>query len=180
MKLAWILCCLWVLLLLVVGVVLFTEEKGATHGFKHPAVSAMDRGGSGLDRHEPLLIHGWLFGVLQISAFVGCLAFGARRQGRLGRLWWAFLIGGLLYVGVFTSMVLAYRDWIHSADPGDPAFWGPFPTATTLMLFGLWAMPFYFVVLYVVVFDRWIFTKEDLQKFEELVAARRRGQEDDS
>ena len=41
------------------------------------------------------------------------------------------------------------------------------------MLFGLWWVPFYFVVLYVVAFDRWIVTPEDLEKFERLVAASR-------
>ncbi|MCH7728167.1 MAG: hypothetical protein IH991_17070 [Planctomycetes bacterium] len=48
------------------------------------------------------------------------------------------------------------------------------------MLFGLWWVPFYFVVLYVVSFDRWIATPEDLEKFERLVAASRRREAKDS
>ena len=51
---------------------------------------------------------------------------------------------------------------------------GSFPLPTAIMLYGLWAMPLVFVVLYVVKFDRWIVTEEDMTRFREIVESRRR------
>lgn len=43
-------------------------------------------------------------------------------------------------------------------EPYKPTFFGPFPAATTCMLFGLWPLPTFLIFLYVFYFDRWIYT----------------------
>ncbi len=164
---------LFVLLLamwVIVGIAVMTEEGNAGHGIEHPQFHTMDHGDTDPQRHGQMLVLAWILGLLQIATFVGFLAFGARRREGLGGMTGLFLLGGLLYAGVFTLMFLAYGASLQDAES---AFIGPFPAPTAIMLFGLWWVPFYFVVLYVVSFDRWIATPEDLEKFERLVAASR-------
>jgi hypothetical protein len=154
-------------LVLIVAVV--QGESSVGHGFAHPKYATMERGGLGLERHGPILWLGWLFGVLQIAIFVVCIALGSVRRGRTGGMSWVLTIGGLLYVGVFSVMFLAYFGSLEA----DPTLMGSFPEATALMLYALWPVPTYFVIVYVTMFDRWIFTADDSARFEALVAASR-------
>jgi hypothetical protein len=133
----------------------------------------MEQGGSGPDRHGHLLTYGWVLGLLEIAVFVGFLAFGTRRQGEANPLRSRFLIGGLVYAGVFTLIILTYRNFLA----GDQqVFLGWFPAPTSLMLFGMYLAPYYFVVLYVVSFDSTIARPEDMERFQEMVTERRRRQ----
>ncbi len=176
MKLAWILLGLLLAMWIVVGVAIWMGESEVGHGFKHPQVAAMDRGGSGLQRHEHVLVWGWLCGLLEISVFVACLMLGSRRGRRLGPIVWPLVIGGAIFGGMFTLLIAAYRNYLYASDP---VFLGPFPLPTALMIFGMWGVPLLFVILYVVAFDRWIFTLDDALKFQELVAARKASKEAD-
>ena len=84
-------------------------------------------------------------------------------------------LGGLLYVVVFTVMLFAYRDYLQR--PDQPLV-GSLPAPTAVMIYGLWPMPIYFMFVYMLSFNRTILTPEDMQAFEELVAARRRRQQE--
>ena len=165
-----LLLALWI----VVGIASMTAGSRDGHGTQHVQFETMDQGGSGQQRHGHILVLGWSFGVLQIATFVGCLALGARRKERLGRLKWAFVVGGLLYAAEFSAIFVSYHRFLQQADP---SFLGPFPAPTTWLLVGLWAAPLYFVLLYVITFDRNILTADDFEKFQQLLAARRQQQE---
>jgi len=86
------------------------------------------------------------------------------------------LFGAIAYQAVFVMLFLAYRDSLS----GEPvAFIGSFPAATWWLLFGVYLMPYYFIVLYVTFFDRWVVTPETLKKFDELLSEYRPQQEED-
>ena len=170
-----ILVALWVVVL----VILLTPETPNGHGLPHSTYKEMDQGGDGVERHKALLLSGWVFGSLLIAFFVSLLAWGMFRQpfkaettgvnritGSTLHLW-MFLIGGLLYEGVFGMMCLTYRDSLTR--PGDVDFIGPFPSSVSWLLFGIWLFPAYFIVLYVILFDRYIVPPQKIQQFEELV-----------
>jgi len=155
--------------------VFLTPEVPDGHGFAHDRFSAMDQGGDGADRHGPVMFSGWLLGASSIAIFVGLLAWAAERAMSTGspnvrRL--TFVVGGLLFEGLFALMMLAYRDSL--VVPTEPAFIGPFPAATSWLLFGVWMAPAFFIVLFVVLFNRWFLSPAAMARFEQLVEERRR------
>ena len=44
-----------------------------------------------------------------------------------------------------------------------------FPLPTTIMLFGISFFPIFFILIYMLTFDRWILTEQDIDTFRELV-----------
>ena len=55
---------------------------------------------------------------------------------------------------------------------------GPIAGAAAVgLVFGLWPAPLWFVLLYVLQFDRRVLTADELQRFDERVAERRRAEE---
>lgn len=172
MKLSWILFALLVAMCCVLGYVVTIDEVGAGHGVTHPRFPTMQKGGDGLERHSSVIWWAWALGLLEIGLFVGLLALGIRHRGVLGQRKWPLVIGGLLYGAVFTLLVLSYQSY---ASTGSGSLFLSLPPPTAWMVYGLFGIPLYFHLLYMINFDRWVLTPEDLERFHRLVAARREG-----
>ena len=140
------------------GSVQTVSASGGTH-LRFPS---MDHGGSGSRRHEPVLALAWVFGVLQLALVVGCLALGVRR----GRVRARLAAGGLVLAVIVTMMVVSYRGYF---DDPDAAFFA-LPVPTAWFLYGFWPAQFLVVGLYVLLFDREIVTRRDLDRFREILA----------
>ena len=76
--------------------------------------------------------------------------------------------GGLVLALIVTMMVVSYRGYL--ADP-DAAFLA-LPAPTAWFLYGFWPAQFLVVGLYVLLFDREIVTRHDLDRFREILARR--------
>jgi hypothetical protein len=137
------------------------------HGITHPRFPSMNHGGDGPARHRPMLWLGWAFGLLQLAIIVGCLMLGVKRAGPV-RLWLGG--SGVVLGGLFTMMVVTYSG---SLADQTPELFLSLPAPTAWFLYGFWPAEFLVVVLYVVLFSRSIATPDDLQRFREIVAARR-------
>ena len=164
-SLHWVLFGLLLALCLVVGVALSMEEPPDSQGYGHGELSTMRQGGTG-ERHSQVLWLGVAFGVLQLLLFVACLGFGlrgVRGSSRAKRR--ALLLGGVLYLAVFLVLIVAYQDYLK--DPTRLLVSLPPPTA--VMLWVLWPFPLYFVLVYSLKFEDWVFRKEDSDRFRELV-----------
>ena len=170
MKLPWVFFALLLAMCFLVGYVFTVEESTLGHGFTHPEFGTMQRGGDGVERHAEVLWCGWLFGVLEISVFVAMLALGLRHRGELLERKWPLLFGLLLYMGVFTLIILTYQ--AYAAADSRPLFLS-LPAPSAWMLYGLWGVPLYFHGLYVLFFDRWVLKGEDLDRFRQIVEAKR-------
>ena len=133
-------------------------------GVTHARFPSMDHGGSGPRRHGPVLGLAWAFGVLQLALVVGCLALGVRR----GRVRAGLAAGGLVLVLIVTMMVISYGGYLD--DPHAAFLALPVPTAW--FLYGFWPAQFLVVALYVLLFDREIVTRRDLERFREILARR--------
>lgn len=168
MKTPLILFCLLVAMCGVMLVAFLADEAPNARGVSHSRIEEMDEGGLP-SRHSPdLLALGWAFGMLQIGVYVGCLVLASRnREAR--RLIALLILCGLVYAGAFTGMTFVYAQSLFAAEP---AFLGPFPASTSWMLFVLWPVPLLFVVCYVAGFRRWVWTSEDRERFEEILALR--------
>ena len=154
-----------------------TVKEYLGHGFTHAEFETMNAAGPGAERHEKVLWLAWAFGMLEIVFFLTCLAFGGRKAGKVGPLARPIVIGGVVYAAVFTLMVLSYRGYMN--EDTHALFLG-FPQPTAWMLYGLWVFPFFFLLLYIFIFDRWTFTDEDLARFHEILAQRRANEADES
>ena len=166
-SLHWVLFGLLLALCLVVGVALFLEEPPDSQGYEHLDKRTMRQGGAG-ERHSQVLWLGAAFGVLQLLLFVGCLGFALRGdRGSTRAKTWALLGGGVLYLAVFLVLIVAYQDYLK--DPTRLFLSLPLPTA--VMLWVLWPFPLYFVFVYSMKFEDWVFRKEDSQRFRELVGS---------
>ena len=140
------------------------------HGIGHPQFSTMLIGGSGADRHEKILWLGWALGVLEIGFFVACLALGLRKAGKVGPAKVPLAIGGIGFAIVFTFLILSYRGYMNEAEH---ALFFSLPLPTAWMLYGIWFFPVFFIVLYVVTFDTWNLTHDELERFQEILKAKR-------
>ena len=170
-----LLSAMWIAVLLI----FFTPTGPHSHGYPHDHIKAMDQGGAGAERHTQLLLPGWFLGATIIAIFVSLLTWATVRSlindgsGKtltsLGSLVGAFLVGGILFETVFTLMFLAYRDSLEV--PKNPVFIGSFPAATWWLLFGVWMLPAYFILLYVVFFNSWFLPPETMTRFRKLLVA---------
>ena len=133
----------------------------AAAGAPHPEVSEMNRGGDA-SRDAGRIVIGGLYGGLQIVLLVTGLCLGIRRD--LGSPV-PLLIAGAAYLVTFAAMVGTYALGMENV----PIVLG-LPLPTSLMVFGMWGVPFLFVVLYVAKFRDWIFSDEDSRRFANLVA----------
>lgn len=155
----------------VVAFVVLGLEVDSSHGVTHDQFpQSMLQGGSGVERHRDVRWLGLAFGLLQISLFVGCLLLGLRQlKGRVG----VFAACGAVYALAFTLMVVA--DHFYATGQARQIVLG-FPLPTALMVYGVGGAPLAFVLIYVLQFDRWILTPDDLERFEQLVQEKRRGE----
>lgn len=102
---------------------------------------------------------GLAFGIVTIFALVGSLMFAAQHAKYALQVTLAVLCGGILYVAMFVVMMLSFRDYVREG----PSLLGPFAAPTTWMVFGLWAVPMIFVVMYCVKFNTWFAPQTESQ-----------------
>ena len=88
------------------------ERIRAGHGVTHPAFASMDHGGSGAERHAPILCSPGPFGLLQLALIVGCLMLGLRPFGRLAT---GSRRAASCSASLFTMMVATYRGYLATA-----------------------------------------------------------------
>ena len=139
-----------------------STDAVSASGATHQRFPSMDHGGSGPRRHGPVLGLAWAFGVLQLALVVGCLALGVRRDRVRVRL----AAGGLVLALIVTMMVVSYRGYLDDPDAAFIAL----PVPTAWFLYGFWPAQFLVVGLYVLLFDREIVTRRDLDRFREILA----------
>ncbi len=174
-------CAVLIVVFLIEGVPYRDDpDEGRTylgHGFDHPTFASMQHSGDGKERHQTILWWGWAFGMLIVGVFVTCLAIGATRQERVGPFLMPLLAGAVVYLAIFTLMVVSYSAYMNGESEGlflsqvKPTAW---------MIYGVWLFPLVFALLYTVTFDKWYFTEDDMERFRQLVAQRKAQAGDDS
>lgn len=152
---------------LVLGALILNGARSNWGPVDHPQFPTMQRSGWSWENNDPLLAGVWLVGTLQIAVFLCLLGLGLSGRKGSGPVRVPLLLGGLLHAGIFTWMILAH------VYPVAPSLWS-FPPPTVVMVFFLWILPpIYFVILYVVSFDRWILTEETDRRFRRFVRSRK-------
>jgi hypothetical protein len=163
MRLASVLFVLLLAMAVVVGYVFVAvEESEIGHGFTHPELETMQRGGDGAERHEDVLVAGAVMGVLQIVFFGVILAFGTRRGRPMGMEEWVLVAGTVVFVLTWLMLVYTY---LHYAAEGGGELAFSFPVPTAWMLFGVGFAPGIFILLYFLRFESWVLSDEEVEAF---------------
>lgn len=154
-----------------------TERIIKSHGYEHAEFPTMKHGGPGAERHAVTLWVGWVFAILCILFYAGCLALGMGRNGKLGPAKGPLILGTVIFVAIFTALIFSYRAYMHE-DTHSLFLSQVKPTAW--MLFAVWPFPVFFMVVYYRLFDRWHFTREDEERLKEIVSRNRPAPAEDS
>lgn len=164
---------LLLMLLLLVLTATQPEPRGAI-GRDHPDYQAMQQGGENTERHAHVYALGVLWGLLQILFFTLCLTLGIGQEANIRALGLLLVSGGGLYGAAYLVMTSWYPRYVDASAPQQVL---AFPLPTAVMLFGVGLAPLFFIVLYVAGFHRWIITRDELDRFNELVRAGKIGNE---
>jgi hypothetical protein len=158
------------LCLVTAAICLLPQHEGAL-GVDHPVFANMRHGGSGVDRHGPMLWAGWAFGALGMVFYVALMALGTRAGAhRRAIARWLYLGLGI-YLAAWTWLVLVYDTSGRSSS--DVVLFLGFPAPAAIMLFVLCPVSLLLAAVYVAGFNRWVFSEEDQAAYEKLVAQAR-------
>ena len=144
-----------------------TQRIIKSHGYEHEQYPTMECGGPGAERHAVTFWVGWVFSMLCVLFFTGCLWLGAARHGKLGPAKAPLIFGTVAFAAIFTALFNSYYAYMHEETH---SLFLSFVKPTAWTLFGVWTFPVFFMVLYYRFFDQWHFTKEDEKRLEEITA----------
>ena len=107
---------------------------------------------------------GYLFGLGIIGLFSSLLVLGNRKNGKAtGIVKWIF-ITMIIYTIAFSGMVFSH--WDYAANNGGNFFkFMPIPTAW--MIIGIWSIPLILTAVYIVKFEDWIISDEEIKAFHD-------------
>ena len=162
---------LLVVMICVGGVLIAAAITGphpAATGSAHPSFASMLHGGPGQARVENVFWLGAAYGALALLFFALCFALGLRRERGLGRMRVPLLAVAVLHQLCWLWLLESYAS--YSADPSPQTTVLGFPPPTAIMLYVLWPFPACFVALYVLCFDRLVFSADDQRRFDQLLA----------
>ena len=148
------------------------QNKGET-GSSHPETppGTLLQAPSGTTRSAGLLWGGGLFGMFVAAFAVVAMELGLVSRPDLARGRYVLRTLAVLYALSLACVVALYQATLLE-NPRTYLLGFPISTAAMLFLFGI-LIPTFPIVVYLVMFSRWILTPEDIERFEDLVAARR-------
>lgn len=140
------------------------QPDGAT-GIPHEQFGQLLKSGTSQAEMPVVKWLAYLFGLAIIGVFGFGIYIGMLKNGKTGPPANWILFGFFLYMLVYSGMTNSY--W--SYDPNDPVYFGGFPAPTAWMIYGMWAFPAFFTILYNYFFHSWYLKDEDMERFEELL-----------
>jgi len=113
----------------------------------------------------------YFFGIGIISIFGFVLFIGGRKQNTIiqKKMYRILGLGLTLYFLVYNAMVTSW--WSYTETNSMEYFMG-LPKPTAWVIFGMLPISFFISFFYITKFDELIYTKEDEQKFKEIMANR--------
>ncbi len=140
--------------------VMWVMDSSGSVGQRHaefPTLSQGSEGNSAINQSPLALVFGvGSFVLLCLMLFIGV---GSRLQGR-GR--WILLGFSIAYLGILLAIFNTYDGFIEQSQL---VLIHGFPTPTVLMVYGIWLFPLVCAVAYVLFFERWVVSPEELSEF---------------
>ncbi len=138
-----------------------------TAGMAHADFAGMQAGGDGAARLEHIGGLAFAFQCLLLLLIVCLSALGVAEQRRSTELW--LYMGGTLLFSLFVwwNMYSGHQAFLET---GTTDYFLGFPVATAWQVYGTWLGAIPLILLYSLGFRKFIFTAEDEQKYEQLLA----------
>lgn len=136
-------------------------------GLPHPDFSGMRSGGDGAARLEHIGGLAFAFQNFLLLLIVCLSALGVAERHRTKELW-AYMAGALLCsLFVCWKMYSGHQSFMET---GTTDYFMGFPVATAWQVYGTWLAAVPLIALYSLGFRKFIFTAEDEEKFDRLLA----------
>ncbi|PCJ23313.1 MAG: hypothetical protein COA96_12140 [SAR86 cluster bacterium] len=145
----------------------FAEPVANAGGIAHPDIPGMRVGGDGIARLAHIGTLAFLFQSLLLLLVVCLCALGVAERHRSKELFLYFAGTFIFSILVWWQMYAGHQAFMES---GTTSYFMGFPVATSWQVYGTWLSAIPLVFIYSMGFRKFIFTKEDEEKFNQLIA----------
>ncbi len=144
-------------------------------GIPHPDIPGMQAGGDGAARLEYIGNLAFAFQCLLLGLIVCLCSLGVseRRRSRELMIYMGSSLGFMLIV--WWQMYSSHQEFLES---GTTAYFMGFPIATAWQVYGTWLGAIPLILIYSIGFRKYIYTSEDEEKFDRLLAERKVAEQD--
>jgi hypothetical protein len=156
-------------LLLVVLIAMVRPGSAEAAAGAHPLFSSLFTSSQRLEGHTGHVILGAIASAVMVAVMTMMVVLGMRRPGKPHAVTRWIIAGFAIYGLILVALVGAYRAYAG----GTTVMVGGFPLPTALLVYGVWLFPWFFVLLFVITFDRSVFSDTDQEAFDALVRRER-------
>ncbi|MEL6194669.1 MAG: hypothetical protein AAFR66_21595 [Bacteroidota bacterium] len=104
-----------------------------------------------------------ILAVFTVAAFLGIKKASDKTNKQIAPYW---LGGFLIYSLMYGITLYSHEAYIHSESP---TYFGGFPAPTSWMLYGLGVIPIAFTLLYMVKFNQWVISPEEIERAKSII-----------
>jgi hypothetical protein len=156
-----------VLMAAILLAIILAEPVIAAGGAAHPSFPGMQVGGDGAARLQHIGMLGFAFHCLLLTQIVLLSMLGVSERYRTLKL--GCYMGGCLGLMLVIAWGM-FSNHLQYLDTSITGYFMGFPTATAWQLYGTWLGALPLIIIYSVGFGKFIYTAEDEEKFNALLA----------
>jgi hypothetical protein len=147
--------------------ILFAEQAPGASGAPHPTIAGMQVGGDGQARLEVIGGYAFLFQALLLLLICCLCALGVSARYR-SKTFYVYLAAcyGFMFL-VWWQTYFGHQDFLAT---GDTAYFMGFPIASAWQMYGTWLGAIGLVLIYILGFNKYIYTDQDEAAFQALIA----------
>lgn len=143
-------------------------EPTHTKGHTHPKYETMQKSGTNQITNPTVKWLGFGFGLFTISLLCFGVFIGARKNGQLGSIKNWLVFGTIAYFMAYSLMVWSY--WNYVSGSNTETYFFHFPAPTAWMMYAVFFTPCIFACIYILGFNKWVLTPEDMERFHQIRA----------
>ncbi|MDP6653153.1 MAG: hypothetical protein QGF90_13785 [Gammaproteobacteria bacterium] len=166
-KLIYVIFAIGILMAAILLAIILAEPVIAAGGAAHPNFPGMQVGGDGAARLQHIGMLGFAFHCLLLTQIVLLSMLGISERYRTLEL--GCYMGGCLGLMLVIAWGM-FSNHLQYLDTGTTGYFMGFPTATAWQLYGTWLGAIPLVIIYSVGFGKFIYTAEDEEKYNALLA----------
>jgi len=166
-KLIYLIFAVGVLMAGVLLAICLAETVPGSGGVPHPEFPGLQIGGDGAARFEHIGNLGFAFQCLLLVQIALLSLLGVSERYRSNQL--LAYMGGSLVLTLFVAWKM-YSGHLAFIETGETGYFLGFPIATAWATYGTWLGAIPLILIYVVGFNKFIYTDEDEAKFKALLA----------
>lgn len=173
-KLIYLIFAISVLLAGFIIAICLAETVPNAGGVAHAVFAGMQAGGDGAARLEHIGFYAYACQVLLLALVVCLCALGISDRYLTREFLWYMAGSFVLSLIVWEQMYSGHQTFLETGTTG---YFLGFPVATAWQVYGSWAGAIPLIIIYSFGFRKYIYTKEDEEKFNQLLAEQKKNTE---